>query len=93
MRAGLWPFRTGFGMFAAALIAGLAAAVALVVPRLRAGALRVLLCSLLLGLAAVAVPLDHIRRVLPLELAETPARVRAGTRRRRTARLGNRSGG
>ena len=62
VRAGLWPYRVGFGMFAAALIAGLAAAgmaaVALAVPRLRAGALPVLLCSLLLGLAAAAVPLD-----------------------------------
>jgi hypothetical protein len=70
VRAGLWPYRIGFGMFAAALIAGLAAAgmaaVALAVPRLRAGALPVLLCSLLCGLAAAAVPLDHIRRVKTL---------------------------
>ena len=68
VRAGLWPFR--FGMFAGSLIAGLAAAgtaaVALAIPRLRAGSLSLLLFSLLLGLAAAAVPLDHVRRVKTL---------------------------
>ena len=70
VRAGLWPFRFGFGMFAGSLIAGLAAAgtaaVALAVPRLRAGSLSVLLFSLLVGLAAAAVPLEHVRRVKTL---------------------------
>src|SRR5262245_25629075 len=70
VRAGLWPFRFGFGMFAGSLIAGLAAAgtaaVGLAIPRLRAGSLSVLLFSLLLGLAAAAVPLDHVRRVKTL---------------------------
>ena len=39
VRAGLWPFRVGFGMFAGAMLAGLAAigaaSIALAVPRLR----------------------------------------------------------
>ncbi|HWM44048.1 MAG TPA: DUF1499 domain-containing protein [Burkholderiales bacterium] len=70
VRAGLWPFRFGFGMFAGALFAGLAAAgtaaVALAVPRLRTGSVAILLCALLIGLAAAAVPLDHLRRVKTL---------------------------
>ena len=70
VRAELWPFRFGFGMFAAALMAGLAAAgiaaVALAVPRLRAGSLSLLVFSLLSGLAVAAVPLEHIRRVRTL---------------------------
>ena len=70
VRAGLWPFRFGFGLFAAALFFGLAAAgvaaLALMVPRLRAGARAVLSFSLLVGLASAAVPLDHVRRVKSL---------------------------
>lgn len=70
VRAGLWPFRFGFGMFAGALVAGLAAAgtaaVALAVPRLRSGSVAILLGALLIGLAAAAVPLDHVRRVKTL---------------------------
>jgi uncharacterized protein (DUF1499 family) len=70
VRAGLWPFRFGFGMFAGSLIAGLAAAgsaaVALAMPRLRAGALSMLVFALLLGLASAAVPLDYVRRVKTL---------------------------
>lgn len=70
VRAGLWPFRVGFGMFAAALIAGLgaagAAAVALAVPRLRPGSLSILIFSFLIGLASAAVPLEHLRRVKTL---------------------------
>src|SRR5262245_240521 len=70
VRAELWPFRFGFGMFAGALIAGLAAAgtaaVALAVPRLRAGSRSLLVFSLLLGLASAAVPLDSVRRVKTL---------------------------
>lgn len=70
VRAGLWPFRLGFGMFAGSLVAGLVAAgiaaAALAVPRLRSGALSILVFSLLLGLAAAAVPLEHVRRVKTL---------------------------
>jgi len=70
VRAGLWPFRFGFGMFAGALVAGLAAAgvaaVALAVPRLRAGSPALLTVSLVVGLASAAVPLDHVRRVKTL---------------------------
>jgi len=70
VRAGLWPFRVGLGMLAAALVAGLAAAgmsaVALAVPRLRKGSLPVLLFSLLLGVASAAVPLEQVRRAKTL---------------------------
>jgi len=70
VRAELWPFRFGFGMFAGALICGLAAAgaavVALVVPRLRAGAVPVLVATLLLGAGSATVPLDYVRRVKTL---------------------------
>src|SRR5688572_20223212 len=70
VRAGVWPFRVGFGMFAGALIAGLAAAgvaaVGLAVPKLRAGSLSILTFSFLLGLASAAVPLEHVRRVKTL---------------------------
>jgi uncharacterized protein (DUF1499 family) len=70
VRAGLWPFRVGFGMFAGAMVAGLAAAgtagVALAVPRLRSGSLSVLVFGFLLGLASAAVPLEHVRRVKTL---------------------------
>lgn len=70
VRTGLWPFRLGFGMFAGALVAGLAAAgvaaVALAVPRLRAGSPRLLVASLVVGLASAAVPLEHVRRVKAL---------------------------
>lgn len=70
VRAGLWPFRFGFGMFAGALVAGLAAAgvaaLALAVPRLRAGSPALLIVSLVAGLASAAVPFDHVRRVKTL---------------------------
>jgi len=69
-RAGLWPFRVGFGMFAGALLVGLAAAgaalVGLVLPRLRAGSVVVLLGALTLGAASAAVPLDYVVRVKTL---------------------------
>lgn len=69
VRAGLWPFRFGFGMFAAALFFGLAAAgvaaLALMIPRLR-GSYATLIFSLLLGLCSAAVPLEHVRRVKSL---------------------------
>lgn len=70
MRAGLWPFRVGFGMFAGALVAGLAAAgtaaVGLMVPRLREGSKAILMTAFFAGLATAAIPLDHVRRVKTL---------------------------
>ncbi|HVJ12496.1 MAG TPA: DUF1499 domain-containing protein, partial [Burkholderiales bacterium] len=69
VRAGLWPFRIGFGMFAGAMIAGLGAvgvaSVALAVPRLRRPR-STLIVALLVGAASAAVPLDHLRRVKTL---------------------------
>ncbi len=69
-RAGWWPLRVGFGMFAGALLVGLAAAgaaiVGLALPRLRARSAPVLVAALLLGVASAAVPLDCIRRVKTL---------------------------
>jgi len=69
-RAGLWPFRAGFGMFAGALLVGLAAVgaaiVGLALPRLRANSAPLLVAALLLGIASAAVPLDYLRRVKTL---------------------------
>lgn len=69
-RAGLWPFAVGFGMFAGALLVGLAAAgaaiVGLALPRLRAGAAPLLAGALALGAGSAAVPLDYVRRVKAL---------------------------
>lgn len=70
VRAGLWPFRVGFGMFAGALVAGLAAMgvalVGLAVPRLRAGAIPALTAALVIGAASAALPLENLRRVKTL---------------------------
>jgi uncharacterized protein (DUF1499 family) len=70
MRAGLWPFPVGLGMFAGALFVGLAAAgaaiVGLAMPRLRAHSAPALVGALMLGAASAAVPLDYIRRVKTL---------------------------
>jgi len=70
VRAGLWPFRVGFGMFAGALLVGLAAAgaaiVGLALPRLRQGSGPLLVCALVLGAASAALPLDYLRRVKTL---------------------------
>jgi hypothetical protein len=70
VRAGLWPFYVGFGMFAGALVGGLVgagiASVALAMPRLRGGSSRMLSIALLLGLTSAAFPLEHIRRVKTL---------------------------
>src|SRR5512134_1892061 len=70
VRAGLWPFRVGFGMFAGALVAGLAAMgaalVGLAVPRLRAGAVPALAAALVIGAASAALPLENLRRVKTL---------------------------
>jgi uncharacterized protein (DUF1499 family) len=69
VRAGLWPFRVGFGMFAGAMLTGLAAigaaGVALAVPRLPRRK-RILIAALLLGAASAAMPLEHLRRVKTL---------------------------
>ena len=70
VRAGLWPFRVGFGMFAAAMFLGLAAAgagaIGLALARLRTGSLRFFIPALLMGIATAAVPLEHLRRVKTL---------------------------
>ena len=70
VRAGLWPFRVGFGMFAGALLAGLgavgAAGIALAVPRLRHQGWPLLAAAFLIGAACAAVPLDYLRRVKTL---------------------------
>jgi hypothetical protein len=69
-RTGLWTFRVGFGMFAGALLVGLAAAgaaiVGLALPRLRARSAPLLVAALMLGAASAAVPLDYVRRVKAL---------------------------
>lgn len=68
VRAGLWPFRVGFGMFGGAMLAGLAAigaaTIVLAVPRLRERARPSLVAAaLLLGAASAALPLDYLRRL------------------------------
>lgn len=68
VRAGLWPFRVGFGMFGGAMLAGLAAigaaTIVLAVPRLRERARPILVAAaLLLGVASAALPLDYLRRL------------------------------
>ena len=69
-RADLWPFRVGFGMFAGAMLLGLAAAgaavVGLVLPHQRAHSVPLLVAALLLGAASAAVPLDYVRRAKTL---------------------------
>jgi uncharacterized protein (DUF1499 family) len=69
VRAGLWPFRVGFGMFAGAMLAGLAAigaaSIALLVPRLRHRS-SMLSLAIVLGAASAAMPLEHLRRVKTL---------------------------
>src|SRR5687768_18176042 len=69
-RAGWWPLRVGFGMFAGALLVGLAAAgaaiVGLVLPLQRARSGPLLVAALVLGATSAAVPLDYVRRVKTL---------------------------
>ena len=69
-RFGLWPFWVGFGMFAGALLVGLAAAgaaiVGLVLPFQRAHSAPLLAAALVLGVVSAAVPLDYVRRVKTL---------------------------
>jgi len=57
VRAGLWPFRVGFGMFAGAMLTGLAAigaaTIVLAVPRLREAARPIfVVTALLLGVTS-----------------------------------------
>ena len=65
-RAGLWPFPTGFGMLRWASylsVASVALALAgLALRRLRAGQTRLLVASLVLGLAVLAVPAYWVMR-------------------------------
>ena len=69
-RAGLWPFRVGFGLFAGALFLGLGAAgaalVGLGLPLQRSQSGPLLVAALMLGAASAAVPLDYVRRVKTL---------------------------
>ena len=69
-RIGLWPLQVGIGMFAGALLVGLATAgaaiIGLALPRLRARSAPLLVFALALGAASAAVPLDYIRRVKTL---------------------------
>ena len=69
-RFGLWPLRVGVGIFAGAMLVGLAAAgaaiVALSLPQLRTRSVPVLVTALVLGAASAAVPLDYVRRVKTL---------------------------
>lgn len=68
--AGLWPLSVGVGLFAGAMLVGLAAAgaalVGLALPRLRARSVPVWIAALTLGVASAAVPLDYVRRVKTL---------------------------
>ena len=66
-RVGLWPFRIGFGMFAGAMLVGLAATGAALVGLLfRRGARPLTLVALVLGVVSAAIPLDYVRRVKTL---------------------------
>jgi len=69
-RLGWWPFGFGFGMFAGAMLVGLAAAgaaiVGLLLPSKRAQSGSLLVAALVLGAASAAVPLDYVRRVKTL---------------------------
>ena len=67
--AGLWPFRVGFGMFAGAMLVGLAAAGAALVGlvfRRRTHSGPLMFVALVLGIASAVVPLDFVRRVKTL---------------------------
>jgi uncharacterized protein (DUF1499 family) len=70
VRAGLWSFRVGFGMFAGALLVGFAAAgaaiIALALPHLRAHSVPAFVAALVLGAATAAVPLEYIHLVMTL---------------------------
>jgi len=80
--AGWWHLWVGVGMFAGAMLAGLAAAggaiVGLALPQLRARWTPVLLAAFVLGAASAAVPLDYIHRLMTLpyinDITTDPAR-------------------
>lgn len=67
VRAGLWPYRIGLGMFGAALVVGLlaaaAAAIALALPGVRAGWGLRLTLALLAGATSALPPAEFVRRV------------------------------
>lgn len=69
-RLGMWPLRVGVGLFAGAMLLGLAAAgaaiVGLALPSLHTRSVPLLVVALLLGAASAAVPLDYVRRVKTL---------------------------
>ena len=67
-RVGLWPFRVGFGMFAGAMLVGLAATGASLVGLLfrRAHSGPLMFAALVLGVVSAAIPLDYVRRVKTL---------------------------
>jgi hypothetical protein len=69
-RAGLWPLPVGVGLFAGAMLVGLAAAgaaiVGLALPQLRTRSAPVFVAALVLGAGSAAVPLDYIRRLMVL---------------------------
>src|SRR5688572_5631185 len=71
-RAGLWHFSTGFGILRWAAYLGIGAAVAALTMFLfrpyRVGGLAVLLCAVLVGLMAAAVPLGLQKRAYALPL-------------------------
>ncbi|MES2536149.1 MAG: DUF1499 domain-containing protein [Pseudomonadota bacterium] len=85
VRAGLWSFQTGFKMLGGAAFGGLAAGagalLALAIPRIRAGAVALLLPALLLGLAVAFVPwslLNQAKSLPPIhdistDLTDPPA--------------------
>jgi hypothetical protein len=69
-RAGWWPLQVGVGVFAAAMLLGLAAAgaaiVGLSVPGLRKRSVPLLIAALVMAVASAALPLDYVRRVKTL---------------------------
>jgi uncharacterized protein (DUF1499 family) len=69
-RNGLWSLRVGVGLFAGAMLFGLAAAgaaiVGLALSSLRTRGTPILAAALALGAASAAVPLDYVRRVKTL---------------------------
>ena len=69
-RTGLWPLWVGVGMFAGAMLTGLAAAGAAIVgvalPQLRARSTPLLIAAFVVGATSAAVPLEYVRRVKTL---------------------------
>ena len=69
-RHGWWSFPVGFGMFAGALLVGLAGAgaavVGLALPAVRARSVPVLVAALILSASSAAVPLNYVHRIMTL---------------------------